>query len=302
MHQTKKIFIEPLVSVVINCYNGEKYLKQSIESLLLQTYKKWELIFWDNKSTDGSSDIILSYNDKRIKYYCSDVHTTLYQARNLALRKCRGDFISFLDVDDYYLKNKISKQLLYFNDAKVGVVYSNYYRYYENIKKKIVLTKNKLPSGNLTQHILEDSQISFMTVMIRKKSLYLLNYIFNPKYSIIGDYDLLYRLSLNWNFSYIKDPLAVYRIHNNNFSKNSHLFISELQDWYDKNYNSFVKKKNYVYKKIIYLKSLDYIYKKNILGFLVEFNKYPMSFNKIKLLLLIIIPNFILNLLKTLKR
>jgi glycosyltransferase involved in cell wall biosynthesis len=293
-----KLINNPLVSIVINCYNGEKYLRQSIESILDQSYKNLELIFWDNHSTDQSKNIIKNYDDSRIKYFFSQNHTTLYQARNLALKECKVYFISFLDVDDYYLKDKIAKQLLYFKDEKVGVIYSNYYCYYEDIKKKKILTNKMLPSGNLTQYILEESQISFMTAMVRKKSLDNLEFNFDPKYSIIGDYDLLYRLSFNWDFYYINEPLAVYRIHDENFSKNSILFIDELKDWYNKNYNSFINKKNYIYKKIIFFQALEYLSKKNMLKFFTEFWKYPMSFDKIKLLLIMITPNFVLKSLK----
>jgi glycosyltransferase involved in cell wall biosynthesis len=293
-----KLINNPLVSIVINCYNGEKYLRKSIESILDQSYKNLELIFWDNHSTDQTRNIIKSYDDSRIKYFFSQNHTTLYQARNLALKECKGDFVSFLDADDYYLKDKIAKQLLYFKDEKVGVIYSNYYRYYEDIKKKKLLTNKMLPSGNLTQYILEESQISFMTVIVRKKSLDSLEFNFDPKYSIIGDYDLLYRLSFNWDFYYINEPLAVYRIHDENFSKNSILFIDELKDWYNKNYNSFINKKNYIYKKIIFFQALEYLSKKNMLKFFTEFWKYPMSFDKIKLFLIIITPNFVLKSLK----
>ena len=201
-------------------------------------------------------------------------------------------------MDDYFFINKIAQQLLYFNDQKVGVVYSNYYRYYEDINKKKLLTKKILPSGNLTQYILEESQISFMTVMIRKKSLDSLEFNFDQKYSILGDYDLLYRLSFNWNFCYIEEPLAVYRIHSNNFSKNFILFIDELKDWYNKNYRFFINKKNYIYKKIIYFQALKYLSEKKFLKFLIELWKYPMSLNKIKLFLIMITPNFFLKLLK----
>ena len=297
-----KLINNPLVSIVINCYNGEKYLRQSIESILDQSYQNLELIFWDNHSTDQSKNIIKSYDDKRIKYFFSQNHSTLYQARNLALKECKGEFISFLDVDDYYLKDRIVKQLLHFKDQKVGVTYSNYYRYYEDINKKKLLTNKMLPSGNLTKYILEESQISFMTVMIRKKSLESLQFNFDQKYSIIGDYDLLYRLSFNWDFYYIKEPLAVYRIHDDNFSKNSILFIDELKDWYNKNYSSFANKKNYIYKKIIFFQAMEYSSKKNILKFFKEFWKFPMSFDKIKLLLIMITPNFVLKRLKNFKK
>ena len=285
-----------LVSIVVNCYNGEKYLRACIESVLDQSYQNFELIFWDNNSTDQSKNIIQSYQDKRIRYFYSENHTTLYQARNLSLKECKGDFVCFLDVDDYFLKNKIEQQLLYFNDQKVGVVYSNYYRFYEDINKKKLLTKRLLPSGNLTQYILEESQISFMTVMIRKKSLDSLEFNFDQKYSILGDYDLLYRLSFNWNFCYIEEPLAVYRIHNDNFSKNINLFIDELKEWYNKNHNFFINKKNYIYKKIIYFQAIEYLSKRKMLKFFIEFCKYPMSLNKIKLLLIMIAPKFILKL------
>jgi glycosyltransferase involved in cell wall biosynthesis len=293
-----KLIKNPLVSIVINCYNGERYLRQSIESILDQSYQNLELIFWDNHSTDQSKNIIESYDDKRIKYFFSKNHTTLYQARNLALKKCKGDFVCFLDADDYFIKNKIAKQLLYFNNQKVGVIYSNYYRYYEDINKRKLLTNKLLPSGNLTQYILEESQISFMTVMIRKKSLDSLESNFDRKYSIIGDYDLLYRLSLNWDFCYIEEPLAVYRIHKDNFSKNSILFIDELKNWYNKNYKFFKNKKNYIYKKIIFFQALEYLSKRKILKFIIEFCKYPMSLNKIKLFIIMITPNFFLKLLK----
>ena len=59
----------PLVSVIMNCYNGEKYLTDSLNSLLSQNYRNWELIFWDNISTDNSKKIFEGYNDKRFKYY-----------------------------------------------------------------------------------------------------------------------------------------------------------------------------------------------------------------------------------------
>ena len=62
----------PLISIIMNCYNGDKYLKKSINSILQQSYNNWELIFWDNQSTDKSKKILLSYKDKRVKYFKSN--------------------------------------------------------------------------------------------------------------------------------------------------------------------------------------------------------------------------------------
>ena len=77
----------------MNCYNGERFLKKTILSVLDQKYQNWELIFWDNQSKDGSKKILnLFKKDKRIKYYYAKSFSKLYKARNLAVQKCKGKF------------------------------------------------------------------------------------------------------------------------------------------------------------------------------------------------------------------
>ena len=103
MPSTKK---KKLISIIINCYNGEKYLTQTIKSVLRQTYRNWEIIFFDNNSKDNSVKIIKKFKDKRIKFYTSKNKFVLplYRARNLAITKAKGEFITFLDVDDTWKK------------------------------------------------------------------------------------------------------------------------------------------------------------------------------------------------------
>jgi glycosyltransferase involved in cell wall biosynthesis len=86
---------KPLISVIINCYNGEKYLRETIDSVLNQSYQNWEIVFWDNNSTDQSANILKSYKENRIKYFYTDKHRKLYDARNLAYEKSQGDFFVF---------------------------------------------------------------------------------------------------------------------------------------------------------------------------------------------------------------
>ena len=95
---------KPLVSIIMNCRNGEKYLKQSIKSILCQSFHNWELIFWDNKSIDNSKKILFTFKDKRIKYFYSNKNIKLYEARNKAIKKASGKYITFLDVDDFWKK------------------------------------------------------------------------------------------------------------------------------------------------------------------------------------------------------
>ena len=72
---------KPLISILMNCYNGEEYLHEAITSVLNQTYNNWELVFWDNRSNDGSKKIFKSFSDKRLKYYLSKDHSELGEAR-----------------------------------------------------------------------------------------------------------------------------------------------------------------------------------------------------------------------------
>ena len=113
-----------LVSIIVNCFNGQKYLKDTLDSIISQTYNNWELIFWDNKSTDSSAQVFKKYKDKRFKYYLSNSHTSLNEARLNAFKEVKGDFFAFLDSDDLWLPNKLEKQLENFS-SDIAFIYSN---------------------------------------------------------------------------------------------------------------------------------------------------------------------------------
>ena len=129
-----------LVSVIINCYNGQKYLADAIDSVFSQTYDNWEIIFWDNQSKDQSASIYKNFKDERLKYYYAKKHTSLYEARNLAIKKAKGKYIAFIDTDDLWVKNKLLLQIKKFKNEKVCLVYSNYYilNQFTGLKKKIL--------------------------------------------------------------------------------------------------------------------------------------------------------------------
>ena len=125
-----------LVSIIINCFNGEKYLNEALVSVLSQSYNNWEVIFWDNQSNDSSASIFKSFKDKRFKYFYADSHTSLYKARNLAIEKSKGDFIAFLDTDDLWDQNKLKLQMHYFSNSEVGAVFSNLWMLKQDTEKK----------------------------------------------------------------------------------------------------------------------------------------------------------------------
>ena len=125
----------PLVSIVMNCYNGDRYLRKSIKSIISQSYKNWELIFWDNNSEDNSKNILKSFKDKRISYFRSKKFMKLYHARNLAVKKTRGEYVCFLDVDDYWTSDKLKKQIEYMiKNQQYMIIYTNHYVFRDTSK------------------------------------------------------------------------------------------------------------------------------------------------------------------------
>ena len=296
---------EPLVSIIMNCFNGEKYLRDAVNSVINQTYRNWEIIFWDNKSDDESAKIFKSYKDSRLKYYCSSYHVEiLYEARNYALKKANGDFIAILDVDDWWVTNKLEKQMPLFDDPEVGLVYGNEWRFFEKKNKKEIYKKKILPRGMILNELLHDYVIGSPTYIVRKKSLDSLEYYFNKHFHIIGDFDLNIRLAAKWKVNCVQDPVATVRIHGQNVSLlNKNKEIDELKIWYDKMKIDpvFSPKKsglNQVLLEILYLEIMQAIsvdgFKKNFIKVL----KYPFCFNKIKLIIALLLPKFVIKKIK----
>ena len=226
--------INPKFSVIMNCLNGSKYLKQSINSLLDQHYQNWELIFWDNNSTDNSRDIFNTFNDKRLKYFFNNNKTSLYAARNLSINKAKGDYITFLDTDDYWLPEKLEKQFQYFKKyPQIKIIYGNYFILNEKLKtKKIAYKEADLPSGKIYNNILFNYNVGFLSVCFNQK----MNIKFDERFDIIGDFDAIIKISKKEEFGLIKEPLSVYRFHKDNFSLlNKEKHFNELNTWYNEN-------------------------------------------------------------------
>jgi len=238
-----------LISIIMNCKNGEIYLKKSISSIISQTYKNWELIFYDNCSKDSSISIARSFKNKKIKIFKARKSLKLYEARNEAVKLANGKYITFLDTDDYWNKKKLLIQIQFLKKEKLRFCYTNYYCLFK--KKKKIYTKRKKKEIT-TQSLLEDYNIGVITVMIEKKLL--LQNKFNNKFDIIGDFDLFIKLSEMLQIGYIHKPLATYRLHALSLSqKKKSIYINELNYWIKKNMSKLKKKKLSIDKIKIFL-------------------------------------------------
>jgi glycosyltransferase involved in cell wall biosynthesis len=282
----------------MNCYNGETYLAEAVKSILFQTYKNFEVIFWDNKSNDESANIYKSFNDKRLKYFLSNEHTSLYEARNLAIKKSKGKLIAFLDADDLWSGDKLYLQIKKFKNKKVGLVFSNYYFLNQRTGKKKLAYKKKLPEGIIFNELLKDYFIGINTVVM-KKSIFKNKNIFNKKFNIIGDFDFFIRISQNIYFTAIHLPLVTYRIHDKNFSNNNYkMYISELKIWL--NSHKLLSDNNFFYvkEKIIYLEAMLNILSKKYIASLKKIFQISSHIKKIKFLIIVLIKIFFKNIIK----
>lgn len=206
------------VSVIMNCFNCEKYLKEAIESVYSQTYKNWEIIFWDNASTDKSAEIAKHYDDK-LKYVRGENNVKLYQARNFAISKATGEYIAFLDSDDMWLPNKLERQVAIFRKCpEIKLVFSNYFSLNEFDQTKKVFFEKTASGYSSFEENLYNYKVGILTAIVRNAVISNLGQVFDGKLSYSGDYDCFMRI-LSKNLSYyIDEPLAVRRCHDEAYS------------------------------------------------------------------------------------
>ena len=142
----------PLVSIVLPVYNGEKYLAESLDSVLAQTYQNWELVIINDGSTDGTENLIFRLSDKRIKYLPNDGNKGIIFSLNRGLQVSNGVFIARLDADDIALPTRIEKQVEFLSE---NVDYNLCGSYFQTIDSNGQLLKNvRFPANNRDAQVL----------------------------------------------------------------------------------------------------------------------------------------------------
>ncbi len=201
------------VSVIIPVHNSEKYILECLNSVINQTYKNLEIIVIDDKSTDNSINIIKSIKDKRIKLIELEKNSGAAIARNKGIEISTGDYICFLDSDDYWKLKKIEKQVKFIKDKVF--IYSEY----------LYLRKNKthvahVPKSLTYKQLLKNSAIFTSTVMLNMKYLNKED-IYMPTIRMGQDYGAWYKILKKINTAYgIQEVLSIYRVGNKSLSSN----------------------------------------------------------------------------------
>ena len=201
------------LSVIIPVRNGEEYISESIDSLISQTYKDFEIIIINDGSTDSTLSILNSYQLSNLNVF-STSGVGLVQALNLGINKSNGEFIARLDVDDICFPNRFEKQVLVLeNNNKIGAVFTGF----ETISEAGEILSQVNLFDKKREDILESlifkqkfTPLIHPSVMLRRSSL--LEVSSYREYTSCEDRDLWIRLLKVSEFHFIKEPLLKYRV------------------------------------------------------------------------------------------
>lgn len=126
--------MKDLVSIIMPSYNTGSFISETIQSVMAQTYARWELLIVDDCSNDETDEIVAQYSDKRIKYFKNEKNVGAAVSRNRALREAQGRWIAFLDSDDLWMPEKLERQISYMESNGIHFSYTNYVEIDENSK------------------------------------------------------------------------------------------------------------------------------------------------------------------------
>lgn len=210
----------PIFSVIMNCLNGEKFLKQAIDSLFEQTFQDWELIFFDSGSNDKSIEIAATYGEK-VKIYKIEKPIPLGKARQEAIEKAIGDFLAFLDVDDIWMPDKLEVQYEAMKSGEYDICYGGVICINQNNKllhKEIPIHK----SGLIFEQLLSQVEGNWCTYVINRQKLLIRGTKFNPDLRCSSEEDMVLSfLATEGRGIILKRVVAYYRINQSSVTTNN---------------------------------------------------------------------------------
>lgn len=225
------IYMNPIVSIITPTYNHEKYIGECIESVLNQTFKKWEMIIIDDGSTDNTGEVVSSYDDDRIIYIKQENQGPykLGITYNKALKLSKGEYIAMLEGDDFWPSKKLEHQLKAFDDNNVVFTHGRAKYVYSdgskcNLKdiyiREINSIVNNNPIGTALYGLLGlvGSTPIAVTVMIRKSALESIGGFQKVNYVPLTDNPTELELSLRGEFKYVKKNLGYFRRHDHSIT------------------------------------------------------------------------------------
>lgn len=206
-------------SIIVPTYNSEKYLSECLESILSQTYHDYECIVIDDYSNDSTISIIENFHkrDSRIKFYQKKVNSGVSDSRNLGIKKANGEYLFFVDSDDFLESNYVEKLLAEQENHKSSLIISNYKIIYDADKNKTFTHTNYVSQQKDYSLLLENGYLwnkIFLKSIILNNNLQMKNYKRREDLLFLAEYSFYVQ-----DFHFISDSLYFYRKHNYSSSK-----------------------------------------------------------------------------------
>lgn len=229
---------EALVSIIMPSYNGAKFIADSIESIIKQTYRNWELIITDDCSSDGTQAIIKDYamRDARIRGFFFEKNQGSGATRNKCIEEARGRYLAFCDSDDRWLPEKLEKQLSFMQSHDYAFAFASYYTCDEEGHVDGIVIAPEKQTLTQTKH---DDKIGFLTAIYDTKHC---RKMLMPLLRKRQDWAYVLMIQQEVGTAHaITEPLGIYRMHRNGISHNKWSLIK---------YNTAVYQEVFGYSKL----------------------------------------------------
>ena len=207
---------QPLVSVTVPVFNAGKYLRETIESVLNQTYKNFELILVNDASTDNSKELISSYSDPRIFYYENAVNMGIVKTRNNCIMYAKGKYIAILDNDDISLPIRLEKEVEFLESNPEYGLCGSFYDVIDSIGNFNVRIEVPCSFSDINTYLIFNNCFCHSSVMVRRDIM--TENKFAESYELMEDYDLVYRLIGKTKLANLPVYTTRYRVHGKNQS------------------------------------------------------------------------------------
>jgi len=248
------------VSVIIPTYNRAIFLVEAINSVLEQTYKKYEIIVIDDGSTDSTSEIIKQFGNK-IRYFYQE-NGGPSAARNAGIKNAKGDLVAFIDSDDVWLPDKLSQQVQLFDENhRLGLVSSAYYSCDSNLNINRIIKDDRLTNKKYIMKKLFIRNIFPTPTVLVKRECFEKVGLFNESYGFAEDWEMWVRIVLEYDLAYIKTPLCRCRRHNSSITYQKQ--EENFNDWMKvikENFKRGNERDSRIYHNVLLRKAMSWYY------------------------------------------
>lgn len=234
----------PLISAIITVYNTEKYIGDAVKSILNQTFTDFELIIINDASTDGTLEILQSFEDKRIVLINNETNQGIPKNCNTALKIAKGEFIAKMDADDIAHPKRFERQLAFFKANPDVVICGSWAQIFDadDVLIRTPVTHDEIKAGLLFLNVMFNPVVMFKSSLFKEFGFY-----YNEAFPVLEDYTLWMDSIDTVKLANVPEILLKYRVHNNNISVFKKSNQDMLNDYHHKIYARFFQKLDMTY-------------------------------------------------------